>query len=143
MLSVDSNHKEECDNGIFLWVDTDFTATLSFYANEQWNRIRQQPYIIGEDFIYGQIDTNLYSSSFQDLSIDAVYVCTDPSSETEGCLSPVVGAGPYVIINNEDGTRHYRGHSFYDTEEDQARFSFRAFGMFLFHRDYIHFLFRK
>lgn len=132
-LSVASSYSDTCDDAsLFLAGEWDLSSTLTFYTDDDWDTVKRWPYVIGEDVIYGQIETELQSG---DLSIEQVYVCTAPGLFF-GCLSAEKDTveGTYTIIDNVEGTRTHRGHSFYVTEEDHvARFSFRAFGMLLCH----------
>ena len=132
VLSVYVSYSDSCDDSVTFadFGDVVFSRTLSFYAGDSWGFLKRVPYVIGEDTIYGQIDADFTSNSFVDLSIDAVYVCT-VRNVSKGCLSSEVEDGPYTIINNDDGSRSYQGHSFYITDDDVARFSFRAFGMLI------------
>ncbi len=142
-LGVALSYEQYCDNGIIMYGgDYDFSSPLTFYEDDDWDSKKQQPYVIGRDTVYGEIETTFQSDDFSDLSIDAVYVCTMPEyyyysvdgTVANGCFSSYVIDGPYTIIDNVAGTRMHSGHSWYSVDRDDiARFSFRAFGMLLCH----------
>jgi len=144
-LDVTTKFQDNCAFNLF---NVTFEGTLTFYSDDQFSRIANESFVIGQDTIYGEIvvdylaDEDGADYEFLNVTIETVYVCTaadDDIAELEatlnsddvpgvgGCLSSLIDDdGPYTVIG--DGAGPYEGTTAYaDAANDRARFSFLTF----------------
>jgi len=143
-LAVDADFVDPCDIDLFT---VDFTGSLTFYEDDQFTEAvdeNSDPFVIGQDTIYGEVAVDIDVPSFPDLqfedvAIQTVYVCTaDPgkalsmespvgSDGVGGCLSTDVDADAlYTVIGNA-AIPEYEGATIDETASNAARFSFLTF----------------
>jgi len=99
----------------------------------------RDPFVIGQDTIYGKVDVNIPDKanlSFSGVVVEAVYVCTaDPDADMRvnastglgGCLSGNIDDdGPYKVVGS-GANAIYQGKTTYSVAANEAAFSFLTF----------------
>lgn len=145
VLDVDVSYVDYCDVSLF---EVAFGAEMAFYSDAVFAEEvdgESDPFVIGQDTIYGKVvvdipDESGESFAFIDVEIEAVYVCTaedtallslDSDTGLGGCLSSYIDAdGPYKVIGTGFDSK-YQGNTTFDVAaNNEAGFSFLTFGVF-------------
>ena len=149
VLDVTSAFQDACDSLIF---KMNMTGNLIFYSDDAFSvavTADSDPFVIGQDTIYGKVTVNIpddLSGDYQFLSvaIEHIYVCTaaegvdltanlGAADGLGGCLSSgdiVDGDGPYKVYG-VGAVAEYEGSTTYPVAaNNEAAFSFLTFGMF-------------
>merc|ERR1711892_1406986 len=142
VLDVDVSYVDYCDVSLF---EVAFGAEMAFYSDAVFAEEvdgESDPFVIGQDTIYGKVvvdipDESGESFAFIDVEIEAVYVCTaedtallslDSDTGLGGCLSSYIDAdGPYKVIGTGFDSK-YQGNTTFDVAaNNEAGFSFLTF----------------
>jgi len=142
-LDVESTFVDDCTVNLY---EVTFTGDLEFYSDAAFTEpvtSDSEPFVIGQDPIYGKVTVEIPNDpeddtdyEFVEVSIETVMVCTvDPDQEdltvdddagTGGCLSSSIDAdGPYNVIGT-GATAKYEG-AVLSASGNEATFSFLAF----------------
>jgi len=143
-LTVEAEFVDLCDVDLFT---VDFTGSLAFYGDDQFTEAVDEssdPFVIGQDTIYGEVTVDIDVPEFPDLQfedvvIDTVMVCTaDPGKALSmgspvgndgvgGCLSTDVDANSLYTVIGDGAITEYEGATIAETASNAARFSFLTF----------------
>ena len=148
VLEIEAKYVDDCTVNLY---QVTFTGDLEFYSDAAFTEpvtSDSEPFVIGQDPIYGKVTVEIPNDpeddtdyEFVEVSIETVMVCTvDPDQEdltvdddagTGGCLSSSIDAdGPYNVIGT-GATAKYEG-AVLSASGNEATFSFLAFGAFSF-----------
>merc|ERR1712083_142671 len=141
VLDVDASFVDSCTVNIF---EVAFEAEMAFYLDDELTEEvndESDPFVIGQDTIYGKVVVDIPSTSNVDLSfskveVEAVYVCTaevgadlsvNASTGLGGCLSGNIDDdGPYKVFGS-NAVGILQGNTTYSVAANEAAFSFLTF----------------
>merc|ERR1719356_2446315 len=139
VLDVDASFVVDCSVDLFA---VQFGAEMAFYSDAAFTEEvddESEPFVIGQDTIYGKVTVDIPDEidiPFSGVEVEAVYVCTaedsadlsvDPDTGLGGCLSSYIDAdGPYKVIGT-DAVTDYQGNTAYSVAANEAAFSFLTF----------------
>ena len=145
VLEVDSNFVDDCSTNLF---EVAFEGDLAFYLDDAFTEEvddESDPFVIGQDTIYGKVTVDIPDDAYDGFAImevlvENVYVCTaeddlsstlNASTGIGGCLSSSIDPdGPYIVIGS-GAVAKYEGNTTYDVAgNNEAVFSFLTFGAF-------------
>ena len=140
VLDFESSFVDNCDEELMRDIGMD--ADLTFYSDAAFSvKVnRSDPFVIGRDTIYGKL-TFEWNGTVQvnSTSIDSVLACTAPNdanitfkSGGEGCLSENIDADRLYPVIGFPAINPYDGKTYEMDNNNEAAFSFLAFGAFLF-----------
>merc|ERR1719356_1945967 len=140
VLDVDASFVVDCSVDLFA---VEFGAEMAFYSDAAFTEEvddESEPFVIGQDTIYGKVTVDIPDEidiPFSGVEVEAVYVCTaedsadlslDPDTGLGGCLSSFIDAdGPYKVIGT-GSVSDYQGNATHSVAADnEAAFSFLTF----------------
>jgi len=140
VLDVDASFVDSCAVDLF---KVTFEAEMDFYLDDAFTEKvvdgESDPFVIGQDTIYGKVTVDIPTNldiSVSTVEVEAVYVCTandgalmslDSDSGAGGCLSSYIDDdGPYKVIGS-DAADVYEGSTNYSVAANEAAFSFLTF----------------
>merc|ERR1719356_926173 len=139
VLDVDASFVVDCSVDLFA---VEFGAEMAFYSDAAFFEEvddESEPFVIGQDTIYGKVTVDVPADigiAFDEVEVEAVYVCTaedsadlslDPDTGLGGCLSSSIDAdGPYKVIGSE-AVSALQGNTTYSVATNEAAFSFLTF----------------
>merc|ERR1719273_2029977 len=142
VLEVDSSFVDDCSTNSW---EVAFEGDLAFYLDDAFTvevDDESDPFVIGQDTIYGKVTVDIPDDAYDGFAImevlvENVYVCTavddlssslDSDSGIGGCFSSLIDAdGPYIVVGS-GAVAKYEGNTTYDVVgSNEAAFSFLTF----------------